>query len=323
MMMLRICAVSVAGVLLASPVAAQWSPKGPVRIVVPFAPGGPTDITARHLAKKLPEILGQPVLIDNRAGANGMIGAELVVRSKPDGQTLLMPTSSTVAINPVVYAKMPFNPVTDLAPITPVVSTPGVLVVTPSLPAKTVKDFIALARGRPGEIVFASTGPGSNTHLALELFADQVKIKVTHVPYKGAGPAVADVVGGHAQALIADLPVLVPHIKSARLRPLAITAPARTRLFPDIASMKELGLPRVDSRNWYALFAPAGTPPEIVNRLNQAVRQAAAAPEVRDRLVELGADIFLQDPDEFGRFLKSEIERWRGVVTRANIKLEM
>jgi tripartite-type tricarboxylate transporter receptor subunit TctC len=317
------CAAALAAALVAAPAAAQWSPKGPVRIVVPFAPGGPTDITARHLAKKLPEILGQPVLIDNRAGANGMIGAELVVRSKPDGQTLLMPTSSTVAINPVVYDKMPFNPVTDLAPITPVVSTPGVLVVTPSLPAKTVKDFVALARSRPGEIVFASTGPGSNTHLALELFADQVKIKVTHVPYKGAGPAVADVVGGHAQALIADLPVLVPHIKSARLRPLAITAPARTKLFPDIPSMKELGLPRVDSRNWYAVFAPAGTPSEIINRLNQAVREAVAAPEVRDPLVGLGADIFLQTPEEFGRFLKSEIERWRGVVTRANIKLEM
>jgi tripartite-type tricarboxylate transporter receptor subunit TctC len=320
----RLClAAALAAALSAAPSIAQWAPKGPVRLVVPFAAGGPTDITARHLARKLPEILGQPVIVDNRGGANGMIGAELVVKSKPDGHTLLVPTSSTVAINPAVYSKMPFDPIKDLAPITPVVATPGVLVVTPSLPAKNVKEFIAIARSRPGDIVFASTGAGSNTHLGLELFRDQAKIKVTHVPYKGAGPAVTDVMAGHAQAMIADLVVLAPHIRSGRLRPLAITGLERTTLFPNIPSMKELGYPQVNSRNWYAVFAPAGTPPEIVNRLNQAIRQAVAAPEVRDRLVELGADIFVQSPDEFGRFLKSEIDRWRAVVVKANIKLEM
>jgi tripartite-type tricarboxylate transporter receptor subunit TctC len=301
---------------------AQWMPKATIRIVVPFAAGGPTDITARHLSRKLNDILGQPVIVDNRGGANGMIGAELVVKSRPDGYTLLMPTSSTVAINPAVYRKMPFDPVADLAPITPVIATPGVMIVTPSLPARSVKDFVALARARPGHIVFASTGAGSNTHLALELFAGEAKIKVTHVPYKGAGPAVTDVIAGHAQAMVADLPVLAPHLKSGKLRALAITGLDRTPLFPDIPSMKELGYPQVNSRNWYALLAPARTPPEIVTRLNEAVRQAVAAPEVRDRLVELGAEIFTQSPEEFGKFLKSEIERWKGVVARYNISVQ-
>jgi tripartite-type tricarboxylate transporter receptor subunit TctC len=171
-------------------------------------------------------------------------------------------------------------------------------------------------------MVFASTGAGSNTHLALELFAGEAKIKVTHVPYKGAGPAVSDVIAGHAQALVADLPVLSPHLKSGKLRALAITGLDRTPLFPDIPSMKELGYPQVNSRNWYALLAPARTPPEIVSRLNEAVRQAVAAPEVRDRLVELGAEIFTQSPEEFGKFLKSEIERWKGVVAKYNISVQ-
>ncbi len=302
---------------------AQWSPKSPVRIVVPFAAGGPTDITARHLARKLTDLLGQQVIVDNRGGANGMIGAELVVNAKPDGYTLLMPTSSTVAINPAVYRKMPFDPVADLSPVTPVVAAPGVMFVTPSLPVKNVREFIALAKARPGEIVFASSGAGSNTHLALELFQGEAKIKVTHVPYKGAGPAVVDVMAGHAQAMVADLPVLAPHLKSGKLRALAITGLERTTLFPDIPSMKELGYPQVNSRNWYALLAPAHTPPEIVNRLNEAVRQAVADPAVRDRLVGIGADIFTLAPDEFGKFLRSEIARWKGVVAKYHLKLEL
>lgn len=302
---------------------AQWSPKSPIRIVVPFAAGGPTDITARHIARKLTELLGQQVIVDNRGGANGMIGAELVVNAKPDGYTLLMPTSSTVAINPAVYKKMPFDPVADLAPITPVVATPGVMFVTPSLPVKNIKEFIALAKARPGEIVFASSGAGSNTHLALELFQGEAKIKVTHVPYKGAGPAVIDVMAGHAQAMVADLPVLAPYLKSGKLRALAITGLERTPLFPDLPSMRELGYPQVNSRNWYALLAPARTPPEIVTRLNEAVRRAVADPGVRDRLVGLGADIFTLVPEEFGRFLQSEIARWKGVVAKYKLVLDL
>jgi tripartite-type tricarboxylate transporter receptor subunit TctC len=302
---------------------AQWTPKAPVRVVVPFAAGGPTDITARHLSRKLSELLGQSVIVDNRGGANGMIGAELVAKAKPDGYTLLMPTSSTMAINPAVYPKMPYDPIKDFAPITPVVTAAVVLFVNPSLPVKSVKELIAIAKARPGELVFASSGAGSNTHLALELFRDQAGIKITHVPYKGAGPAVTDVIGGQAQAMFADMPVLVPHLKSGRLRALAIAGFERTPLFPNIPSLKELGFPRFNARQWYALFAPAGTPPEIVNRLNEAVRQAVAAPEVRDRLAEIGADIYTLSPDEFGKFVQSEIERWKAIVAKYDVRLEL
>jgi tripartite-type tricarboxylate transporter receptor subunit TctC len=301
---------------------AQWTPKAPVRIVVPFAAGGPTDITARHLSRKLTELFGQSVIVDNRGGANGMIGAELVAKSKPDGYTLLMPTSSTMAINPAVYSKMPYDPIKDFAPITPVVTASVVLFVNPSLPAKSVKELIAIGKARPGELVFASSGAGSNTHLALELFRDQAGIKITHVQYKGAGPAVVDVIGGQAQAMFADMPVLAPHLQSGRLRGLAIAGFERSPLFPNIPSMKELGFPRFNARQWYAVFAPAGTPPEIVNRLNEAIRQAVAAPEVRDRLAEIGADVYTLSPAEFGKFVQEEIERWKTIVAKYGIKLE-
>lgn len=313
------------GALCLCPAAAfaQAYPSKTVRMIVTFPAGGGVDFMGRVIGQKLSERLGQQVVIDNRGGANGMIGAELVVNAKPDGYTLLMPTSSTVAINPAVYKKMPFDPVADLAPVTPVVAAPGVMFVTPSLPVKNIREFIALAKARPGEIVFASSGAGSNTHLALELFQGEAKIKVTHVPYKGAGPAVVDVMAGHAQAMVADLPVLAPHLRSGKLRALAIAGLERTALFPDIPSMKELGYPQVNSRNWYALLAPARTPPEIINRLNEAVRQAVADPGVRDRLVGIGADIFTMAPDEFGKFLKSEIARWKGVVAKYHLKLEL
>ncbi len=301
---------------------AQWTPKMPIRVVVPFAPGGPTDIAARHLAKKLTEIFNQPVVVDNRAGANGMIGAELVAKSKPDGYTLLMPTSSTMAINPAVYAKMPYDPIRDFAPVTPVVAAPVLLVVTPSMPARSVKELISIAKSHPGEIVFASTGAGSNTHLALELFRDQVGIKITHVPYKGAGPAVTDVIGGQAQAMFADLPVLTPFVKAGRLRALAVAGFERTSMFPQVPAMKELGYPRFNARQWYGVFAPAGTPREIVMRLNEAIRQAVASPDVKDRYAEIGADVFVQSPEEFGAFVKLEIERWHEIVKKYSIVLE-
>ena len=314
--------VAVAGLLCASVVSAQWTPKMPIRVVVPFAPGGPTDITARHLAKKLTELLGQPVVVDNRAGANGMIGAELVAKSKPDGYTLLMPTSSTIAINPAVYAKMPYDPIRDFAPVTPVVGAPVVMVVTPSLPAKNLKELIAIARARPNEIVFASSGAGSNLHLALELFRDQAGIKITHVPYKGAGPAVTDVIGGQAQGMFADLPVLTPFIKAGRLRAIAVAGVERTQMFPQLPTMKELGYPRFNARQWYGMFAPAGTPREIVTKLNETIRLAVATPDVKDRYAEIGADVFVSSPEEFAVFIKAEIERWHEIVKKYGIVLE-
>ena len=301
---------------------APWVPKMPIRVVVPFAPGGPTDITARHLARKLTELLGQPVVVDNRAGANGMIGAELVAKSKPDGYTLLMPTSSTMAINPAVYAKMPYDPIRDFAPVTPVVAAPVLLVVTPSMPAQSVKELINIAKSRPNEVVFASTGAGSNTHLALELFRDQAGIQVTHVPYKGAGPAVTDVIGGQAQAMFADLPVLTPFVKAGRLRALAVAGFERTPMFPQVPALKEVGYPRFNARQWYGVFAPAGTPREIVATLNETIRRAVAAPDLRERYAEIGADVFVSSPEEFAVFVKAEMDRWREIVKKYGIVLE-
>jgi tripartite-type tricarboxylate transporter receptor subunit TctC len=322
-MMRHLVVIAAVSAGLVPPVAcAQWVPKAPIRIVVPFAPGGPTDITARHLARKLTDMLGQPVIVDNRGGANGMIGAEIVAKSKPDGYTLLMPTSSTMAINPAVYEKMPYDPVKDFAPITPVVAAPVLLFVTPSLPARSVRELIAIARARPGELVFASSGAGSNTHIALELFRDQAGIKVTHVPYKGAGPAIVDVIGGQAQAMFADLPVLAPHIKSGRLRALAVAGFDRTPMFPEVPALKELGYPRFNARQWYGVFAPAATPKEIVTRLNEAIRQSVASPDLRDALAAIGADVFVSSPEEFGIFVKAEIERWGAIIKKYGIKLE-
>jgi tripartite-type tricarboxylate transporter receptor subunit TctC len=203
-----------------------------------------------------------------------------------------------------------------------VVSAPVLLIVTPSLPAKNVKEFVALGKARPGEIVFASTGAGSNTHIALELFRDQAGIKVTHVPYKGAGPAIVDVIGGQAQAMFADLPVLSPHVKSGRLRALAVAGFDRTPMFPDVPALKELGYPRFNARQWYGVFAPIATPKEIVTRLNEAIRQSVAAPDLRDPLAAIGADIFVLSPEEFGAFVKAEIERWGIIIKKYGIKLE-
>jgi tripartite-type tricarboxylate transporter receptor subunit TctC len=227
-----------------------------------------------------------------------------------------------MAINPAVYAKLPYDPIRDFAPVTPVVAAPVLLVVTPSLPARSVKELISIAKSHPGEMVFASTGAGSNTHIALELFRDQVGIKVTHVPYKGAGPAVTDVIGGQAQAMFADLPVLTPFVKAGRLRALAVAGFDRTAMFPEIPAMKELGYPRFNARQWYGVFAPAATPREIVMKLNESIRQAVASPELRERYAEIGADVFTQSPEEFAVFVKAEIDRWRDIVKKYGIVLE-
>ena len=267
---------------------AQWVPKMPIRIVVPFAAGGPTDIAARHLAKKLTEVLAVSVIVDNRGGANGMIGAELVAKSKPDGYTLLMPTSSTMAINPAVYDKMPYDPIKDFAPVTPVVSGPVLLIVTPSLPAKSVKEFVALGKARPGR-----------NRVCFERCGQQYAHRARALPrpgrhqgharaVQGAGPAIVDVIGGQAQAMFADLPVLAPHIKSGRLRALAVAGFDRTPMFPEVPALKELGYPRFNARQWYGVFAPAGTPREIVTRLNETIRQSLAAPDLRDPLAAIG-----------------------------------
>ena len=250
---------------------AQNFPTKPIRIVVPFAAGGPADITSRTVGPRLTELLGQPIIVDNRAGANGIIGAENVIRSAPDGYTLLMTTASVTSINMVTYAKPPYDTLRDLQPLSPVMTTASLIVIHPSMPVKTLKEFVALAKSRPNQIAFGSAGNGGILHLALEMLMGDAKIKVTHVPYKGAAPAVSDVVAGQIQGMFVDLPVISPYVKSGRVRAIAVASSQRSPYFPDVPTAKETGYPNVEMINYYALLAPAKTPRDISAKLHDAI----------------------------------------------------
>ena len=301
---------------------AQAFPSKPIRIVVPFSAGGPTDITARFIAPRMTELLGQPIVIDNRAGATGIIGAELVAKSPPDGYTLLMATASVVAINMVTYSKLPYDTLRDFQPLTPIMTTATILVVHPSVPAKSLKDLVALARARPGQITMASAGTGGTLHLPIEMLMKSAGIKLTHVPYKGAAPAVIDVVAGQVSGMFVDLPVISPHVKAGKVRALAMASPQRSVYFPDVPTTKEAGYSNVELQNYYALFLPARTPPDIVGKLHDAAVKTVNTPGVREKLVGSGADPLTMTPEEFTRFLRTDIEMWGKVVKAAGVKVD-
>ncbi len=297
-------------------------PVKPLRIVVPFAAGGPADITTRSIAPRMTELLGQSIIVDNRAGASGIIGAENVAKSPPDGYTLLMGTASVIAINMVTYSKLPYDTLRDLQPLTPVMTTSTLLVVHPSMPAKNLKELVALAKARPGEMVFASAGNGGTLHLCLEMLMKSAGVTITHVPYKGAAPAVIDVIGGQVNGMFVDLPVISPYVKAGRVRALAVASAKRSVYFPEVPTTKEAGYPNVELQNYYALMLPAKTPREIVMKLHDAVVKAVNTPAVHDKLVAVGSDPYTMTPDEFGRFLHADIERWAKVVKASGIKVE-
>jgi len=312
----------VACVLPAAPAASQSFPVKPLRIVVPFSAGGPTDITARFIAPRMTELLGQSIVIDNRAGATGIIGAELVAKSPPDGYTLLMATASVVAINMVTYSKLPYDTLRDFQPLTPIMTTATILVVHPSVPAKSLKDLVALARARPGQITMASAGTGGTLHLPIEMLMKSAGIRMTHVPYKGAAPAVIDVVAGQVSGMFVDLPVISPHVKAGKVRALAMASPQRSVYFPDVPTTKEAGYSNVELQNYYALFLPARTPQEIVGKLHDAAVKTVNTPAVREKLVGSGADPLTMTPEEFTRFLRADIEMWGKVVKAAGVKVD-
>jgi tripartite-type tricarboxylate transporter receptor subunit TctC len=304
---------------------AAWSqafPSKPIRIVVPFSAGGPTDITARLIGPRMTELLGQPIVIDNRAGATGIIGAELVAKSPADGYTLLFGTASVVAINMVTYSKLPYDTLRDFQALTPVMTTSTILVVHPSVPAKTLKELVGLAKARPGEITLGSAGTGGTLHLPIEMLMKSAGIKLTHVPYKGAAPAVTDVVGGQLSGMFVDLPVISPYVKSGRVRALAMASPKRSPYFPDVPTTKEAGYADVELQNYYALFLPSRTPPEVVAKLHDSVVKTVNTPAVREKLVGTGADPLTMTPDEFTRFLRADIEMWGKVVKAAGVKVD-
>jgi tripartite-type tricarboxylate transporter receptor subunit TctC len=318
----RFCALGAVLVLLGSAnfASAQDYPSRTVRIVVAFPAGGPTDFVGRVLADKLKSLLGQSVIIENKPGANAAIGADYVAKSEPDGYTLFLTTAGAVVINPHMRADLPYDPVKDFAPVTLVVNTMEVLVVRTDTPIKSAVELVALAKSRPDGIAMASTGVGSPPHLALELFKGSSGANVLHVPYRGAAPAVTDVVGGQVHAMFADLPVLMPQIKGGTLRPIGVGSKRRTAVLPDVPTLDEQGIKDVYADNWYALFAPAKTPAAVIAKLNAAVTAALNDPELNKKLVEAGADPAPGTPAQLAEVLKSELERWGKVIKDKNIK---
>ena len=305
---------------LAGAAHAQDYPSRTVKIVVAFPAGGPTDFVARVLADKLKGALGQSVIIENKPGANAAIGAESVAKSDPDGYTLFFTTAGAVVINPHMRANLPYDPIKDFAPITLVVNTMEVLVVKSDTPMKSATDLVAFAKSRPDGIAMASTGIGSPPHLALELFKGSSGANVLHVPYRGAAPAVTDVVGGQVHAMFADLPVLMPQIKGGTLRPIGVGSKRRASVLPDVPTLDEQGIKDVYADNWYALFAPAKTPAPVIAKLNAVVNAVLKDPETAKKLIEAGADPAAGTPEQLAEFLKSELERWGKVVKEKNIK---
>jgi tripartite-type tricarboxylate transporter receptor subunit TctC len=292
-------------------------PERPVRLLVGFAPGGATDTTARLIGGKLSESLGQQVVVDNRPGAAGNLAAGIVADATPDGHTLLMGTIAALAINPTLYGKLSFDPVRDFAPITRAVNSTNVLVVHPSVPTGNVRELIELAKTRPGGIAYGSAGVGGAGYLAGELFCAAARIKLSHVPYKGAGPMMADLLAGQIQAAFATATSAIPHIKSGRIKPLGVTTAQRAGMLPEVPTIAEQGLKGFDANNWYGLLAPARTPRAIVDRLHAEVIKVLAMPDVREALVAKGLDPAPTSPEEFGAYIRSEIAKWARVVRAA------
>jgi tripartite-type tricarboxylate transporter receptor subunit TctC len=299
---------------------AQDFPSRPIRMVIAFPAGGPTDFVGRLIADKLKDLLPQPVLIENKPGANGAIGADSVAKAAPDGHTLFLSTVGAIAILPNMRTDMPYDVLRDFAPITLVVRNTTTLVVRSDSPINSVKDFVAMAKAKNGDLPFASTGVGSTTHLANEMFATAAGFKYIHVPYRGAAPALTDLLGGQVQALFADVPVLMPQIKAGKLKPLGVASARRNPMLPDVPTLAEIGYPDTASDNWYGLLAPAKTPPAIIAKLHAAFTAAINDPVVKQKLVESGAIPVANTPAQFGDVLKDEIARLGRVVREKGIK---
>src|SRR5215470_3069100 len=300
---------------------AQDYPDKPIRIVVPFAPGGSTDVLARLVGQKLGERWGQPVLVENRPGAGGNIGAEQIAKSAPDGYSLLL-GGVPHAISASLYSKLPYDLARDLAAVAEIASFPSAIVLHPSLPAHSVKELIALARSRPGQLSFGSAGVGSPNHLALELFDTMAGVSMTHVPYKGSGQLIGDLLAGQVQLASMGTPVALPHIQSGKLRAIAVTGATRSSLLPDVPTVSEAGLPGFEVTSWYGVFGPAGLPAHIVAKLNSEIGTAVTTPGVKERLAALGAEPSVKSPDEFGRYVRQEIAKWAKVVKDSGAKAE-
>ena len=297
-------------------------PTKPIRLVVPFPPGGATDLIARAVAQKLGEAWGQSVVVDNRPGAGGNIGTELVAKAAPDGYTLEMGTVGTHAINASLYAKIPFDHVKDFAPVILVAGVPNVLEVNPSVPVNSVQELIAYAKANPGKLNFASSGAGTSIHLSGELFKVMAGVQMTHVPYKGSSPALQDLLGGQVQLMFDNLPPSLPQIKAGKLRALAVTSATRAPALPDVPTIAESGLPGFEASSWFGILAPAGTPPAIIAKINAEVAKWLASAEGKEKLASIGANAAGGSPEDFARHIQAETAKWAKVVKESGAKVD-
>jgi len=312
------------GVLMAmaGPVAAQQAyPNKPIRLVSPFPPAGSTDILARLVGQKLTESWGQPVLIENHPGANGVIGTDIVAKSSPDGHTILLVNSSHI-INALLVTKLPFDPVKDFAPVATLTISQFLMAINPSVPANTLREFIALAKSRPGQLNFASSGNGAVSHLAGELFDLMTGVKMQHIPYKGAAPALTDLVGGQVQVYFATTVSTMPYVKSGKVKALGISGDTRLSILPELPTFSEAGLPDFDVKNWFGIMAPAGTPKTTIGKLSTEIARIMALPDIKEKLASQGLDPLISTPEQFAALMKAEMARYAKVIKTANIKLE-
>lgn len=302
--------------------AAQTYPAKPIRIIVHFPPGGPTDLVARAVGQKLHEAWGQQVLIDNRPGAGGVIGVDLVVRAAPDGYTLLLGTGGSMSVAPAIGIKAPYNVFSDLAPISLLVINPQLLVVHPSLPANSLKELIRFAKSKPGQINYASVGPGSPQHLGMEMLKSMAGIDMLHIPYKGTAPAITDVLAGQVSLMFNSMPSVLPHVKNKKLKAIAVSSARRSDALPDIPTVAEAGLNGFEYVTWYGLFAPSATPGDIIMKLNAQVVKMLAAPELSQRFSSQGAEPASSSPEQLAQHMRQEHDKWKRVINSANIRLD-
>jgi tripartite-type tricarboxylate transporter receptor subunit TctC len=296
-------------------------PNKPLRFILPFPPGGGTDILGRIISERLAANLGQPVVIENRGGAGGNVGAETAAKSAPDGYTIVL-VAPSLAISPSLYSRLNYDPVKDFAPVSLVATVPNVMITHPSVPAQTLREFIALAKSKPGSMNFGSGGNGTSNHLAGELFNIVAGVKLVHVPYKGVNLAMNDVLSGEVHLVVIGIPAAAPHIKAGKLRALALIAPQRSPALPEVPTVAEAGLPDFEVTTWYGVLAPAGTPRPIVTRLNAELVKIMHAPELKERLASLATDPATSTPEEFAAYIKQEIAKWAEVVRKAGLKAE-
>ena len=308
--------------IMASAAPAQTYPIRPIRWVVTYPPGGPTDVVARAIGAKLTEAWGQQIVIDNRAGAGGVIGTDIAAKAVPDGYTLLFGTSAGLTINPALNSKLPYDAVKDFAPVSLLVLNPQILVVHPAVPVNSVKELVALAKARPGQLNYASVGIGSPNHMGMELLKALTGIDIVHVPYKGTGPAITDLLGGQVQVMFNSMPSVIPLVASGKLKGLAVGSVQRSPAVPDIPTVAEAGVPGFENVTWYGMFAPAKTPHDIIVKLNKQVVQILASPEMAQRLASQGAEPRSSTPEELTKFMRVESERWKKVIKTAGIKVE-